>query len=529
MLCCAEQREGVLDSPSRTSSASCRSASARESSDRAGHHREGGEHPRARGLGIFRHEACRELVSGTEEAVSKRLLDRGLSPPDLVEQGSRWATVLGSVTVLGGKVPTHELLDAGITRRQCAEMLCLRAQLIGDRGGDEVVFGGEMRVEIPVGQPRVGHERRDSRAVDAVVLEPAAGRLDNPTARGFLVFFAVPRHSFLRLLSVGPPYSITIVIVYYDHTSMDSGAQHDDTSASRTRHGRQLRPRQIRRQGLVKAGFDVVGTSRNTGGLDPREGVTFRDLDVTSDDSVALLIKRVLAQFGRIDVLVNNAGMGISGATEENSIGQAQRLFDINVFGVIRMTNAVLPHMRAQKSGRIINISSVFGFMPAPYMAAYSATKYAVEGYSESVDHEVRGHGIRVVLVEPAGTRTGFDDNTTAPDNPSDVYARQRRPPTWYWLTRSTMATTPPSSPRRSSLQPPIETRSCVIPPASERVNSVPCAASSPPASSTSSCANTSSSHLTFTPPQLRQRHPPERASRGHRRTPHLGEKVSRV
>jgi short-subunit dehydrogenase len=177
---------------------------------------------------------------------------------------------------------------------------------------------------------------------------------------------------------------------------------------------------------LVQAGFEVIGTSRNTQHITPVNGVTFLDLDVTSDDSVALLIKRVLAQFGRIDVLLNNAGMGASGATEENSIGQTQRLFDINVFGVIRMTNAVLPHMRAQKSGRIINISSIFGFMPAPYMAAYSATKYAIEGYSESVDHEVRQYGVRVLLVEPGGTRTGFDDNTTPPDSPLEVYARQR-------------------------------------------------------------------------------------------------------
>jgi NAD(P)-dependent dehydrogenase (short-subunit alcohol dehydrogenase family) len=178
---------------------------------------------------------------------------------------------------------------------------------------------------------------------------------------------------------------------------------------------------------LVEAGFEVVGTSRNTDGLVKHEGVTFFDLDVTSDDSVALLIKRVLAQFGRIDVLVNNAGMGASGASEESSIAQAQRLFDINVFGVMRVTNAVLPQMRAQRSGRIINISSIFGFMPAPFMAAYSATKHAVEGYSESVDHEVREYGIRVLLVEPGGTRTGFDDNTTPPDNPLESYARQRQ------------------------------------------------------------------------------------------------------
>lgn len=178
---------------------------------------------------------------------------------------------------------------------------------------------------------------------------------------------------------------------------------------------------------LVKAGFEVVGTSRNTEGLTRRDGVTFFDLDVTSNESVALLAKKVVGEFGRIDVLVNNAGMGLQGAAEENSVAQAQRLFDINVFGVIRMTNEVLPYMRAQGGGRIVNISSVFGFMPAPYMAAYSATKHAVEGYSESLDHEVRAHGIRVALVEPAGTRTGFEDNSPAPANPLEAYATQRR------------------------------------------------------------------------------------------------------
>jgi short-subunit dehydrogenase len=167
-------------------------------------------------------------------------------------------------------------------------------------------------------------------------------------------------------------------------------------------------------RGLIDAGFEVVGTSRNTAGLDGGHGVTFIDLDVTSDES------------GRIDVLVNNAGMGLAGASEENTIAQTQKLFDINVFGVIRMTNAVLPHMRKQGSGRIINISSIFGLMPAPYMAAYSATKFAVEGYSESVDLEVREHNIRVLLVEPGGTRTGFDDNTAKPDNALAAYERQR-------------------------------------------------------------------------------------------------------
>lgn len=179
-------------------------------------------------------------------------------------------------------------------------------------------------------------------------------------------------------------------------------------------------------QGLVEAGYRVVGTSRDVTGLEPRPGVTLRNLDVTSDESVAALVEGVITEFGRIDVLVNNAGMGLAGAIEENSMTQQQKLFDINVFGIVRMMNAVLPHMRSRGSGRIVNISSIFGFMPAPYMAAYSATKYAVEGYSESVDHEVRSLGIRVLLVEPGGTRTGFDDNTPAPDQPLDVYAGQR-------------------------------------------------------------------------------------------------------
>jgi short-subunit dehydrogenase len=178
---------------------------------------------------------------------------------------------------------------------------------------------------------------------------------------------------------------------------------------------------------LAVAGFQVIGTSRDTSRVDPGGGVTLLDLDVTSDESVAAAVKQVIERFGRIDVLVNNAGIGSSGADEENSIIQAQRVFDINVFGVMRMTKAVLPQMRAQGSGRIINISSILGLIPQPYMAAYSASKHAVEGYSESLDHEVRGHGVRVLLVEPAGTNTAFEANAVPPDMPMHIYADQRR------------------------------------------------------------------------------------------------------
>lgn len=178
---------------------------------------------------------------------------------------------------------------------------------------------------------------------------------------------------------------------------------------------------------LVDAGFDVVGTSRKTSTVAPIDGVTFIDLDVTSDESVSDAVGHVIERFGRLDVLVNNAGTGAAGAAEESSVAQDQRVFDINFFGLVRVTKAVLPHMRVAGTGRIINVSSVLGLVPAPYMASYAATKHAIEGYSESVDHEVREHGIRVLIVEPGWTRTSLDAKAIQPDGPLPTYAAQRR------------------------------------------------------------------------------------------------------
>ena len=177
---------------------------------------------------------------------------------------------------------------------------------------------------------------------------------------------------------------------------------------------------------LVDAGFTVYGTSRRAVTGEERDAITFLPLDVTDDESVAGAVREVLGRSGRIDVLVNNAGLGIAGAAEESSIEQARALFDTNVFGSIRMTRAVLPQMREQGSGRIINISSVLGLVPAPFGALYASTKHAIEGYSESLDHEVREHGIRVLLVEPAYTRTSFDANSIPADQPLAVYAGRR-------------------------------------------------------------------------------------------------------
>jgi NAD(P)-dependent dehydrogenase (short-subunit alcohol dehydrogenase family) len=190
--------------------------------------------------------------------------------------------------------------------------------------------------------------------------------------------------------------------------------------------GASIRIGEAAARALVGAGFTVYGTSRKVAGGEQRGDVVFLPLDVTDDESVASVVQHVLDRSGRIDVLVNNAGVGVSGAAEESSIEQARALFETNVFGSMRMSRAVLPHMREQGSGRIINVSSVLGFMPAPFMALYAASKHAIEGYSESLDHEVREHGVRVLLVEPAYTRTSFDANAVAVDEPLPLYARRR-------------------------------------------------------------------------------------------------------
>lgn len=177
---------------------------------------------------------------------------------------------------------------------------------------------------------------------------------------------------------------------------------------------------------LVSRGYRVFGTARSPQKTATSSGVSLLPLDVTVAESVSRAVQAVLDAAGRIDVLVNNAGLGVFGAFEETSIEQAQALFDTNVFGVIRTSKAVLPQMRARGSGLIVNVSSVQGFTPAPYAAIYSGTKHALEGLSESLDHEVRQFGVRVVLVEPAFTRTGFDAHSVAAANRLDAYDKER-------------------------------------------------------------------------------------------------------
>ena len=150
-------------------------------------------------------------------------------------------------------------------------------------------------------------------------------------------------------------------------------------------------------------------------------------LDLGQPDAAARLMEAVEGQGLTIDLLVNNAGFGVAPAgAEESSLEQAQAIFDTNFFGVVRMVRAVVPHMRRQGSGRIINIGSVLGFLPMPYGALYAATKHAIEGYSESLDHELRTRGIRVSVIEPAYTKTPFDSNFLQPDTKLDEYRQAR-------------------------------------------------------------------------------------------------------
>lgn len=172
---------------------------------------------------------------------------------------------------------------------------------------------------------------------------------------------------------------------------------------------------------FAQRGCRVFGSVRNTAKAQPITGVELVEMDIRDEASIRQSVQHIIAQARRIDVLVNSAGMTLLGATEETSIAEAQALFDTNLFGILRTTQAVLPHMRERGAGRIVNVSSVLGFLPAPYMGLYSASKHAVEGLSETLDHEVRKFGIRVSLVEPSFTKTNLDLN--APQAASRIAA----------------------------------------------------------------------------------------------------------
>lgn len=158
---------------------------------------------------------------------------------------------------------------------------------------------------------------------------------------------------------------------------------------------------------LSQRGYRVYGTSRRIQQVNP-ESFKMIQMDVDNDNSVEQGVNLILEKEGRLDVVVNNAGFGIAGSIEDTSIEEAKAQLETNFFGVFRVCKAVLPIMRKQESGYIINISSIGGLISVPFQGLYCASKFAVEGMSEALRMEIKEFGIKVILIEPGDFHTGF-------------------------------------------------------------------------------------------------------------------------
>ncbi len=162
---------------------------------------------------------------------------------------------------------------------------------------------------------------------------------------------------------------------------------------------------------LTKKGHTVFGTSRFAKNGEQRNGYTMVRMDVTNEDSVREAVQYIFSQTQRLDVLVNNAGLGLVGPVENISDKEAREIFDTNVFGVLNVCRACLPHLRTNGGGYIINITSMAAQIGLPFRGIYSASKFAVEGFTEALSMEVKQFGIKVCLIEPGDFKTNI--NTT--------------------------------------------------------------------------------------------------------------------
>jgi NAD(P)-dependent dehydrogenase (short-subunit alcohol dehydrogenase family) len=176
---------------------------------------------------------------------------------------------------------------------------------------------------------------------------------------------------------------------------------------------------------FAQRGDWVFGTTQQPESVKWAAG-TLLPLDVQDERSVAQCVESLLFQANRIDVLVNNAGISVYGAIEELSLAQVMAVFETNFFGVVQMTQAVLPTMRRQVAGRVVNIGSVAGFVPMPFQAVYAASKHALAGWTETLDLEVRPFGIRAILIQPGFIRTDIDRNSSVGSLLKDVYEGAR-------------------------------------------------------------------------------------------------------
>ena len=182
------------------------------------------------------------------------------------------------------------------------------------------------------------------------------------------------------------------------------------------------------------------------------ENVLALKLDVTKPDEIAAAVKDAQEKFGRIDVLVNNAGYGVFGAFEEISDQQFREQYETNVFGVNNVTRAVLPILKAQKSGHILNVSSVVGLLSMPGMSAYASSKFALEGITEALAGEVKPFGVTVILVEPGAFKTGFGVGKDIPKgaNPTPGY-EETAGGTVAWLESMIAAGSAPGDPKKAA------------------------------------------------------------------------------
>ncbi len=186
---------------------------------------------------------------------------------------------------------------------------------------------------------------------------------------------------------------------------------------------------------LCKEGHIVYAAARRLEKMKPLEelGAKLIGMDVTEDQEMKSAVERIIDEQGRIDVLVNNAGFAVFGSVEDITIDEARNQFEVNIFGLARLTQLVLPQMRKQKSGTIINMSSMGGKMYTPLGAWYHATKYALEGWSDCLRLELKQFNINVVLIEPGGIKTEFADVMLDPmvkrskDSPYEELAKKLR------------------------------------------------------------------------------------------------------
>ncbi len=178
---------------------------------------------------------------------------------------------------------------------------------------------------------------------------------------------------------------------------------------------------------LHESGYNVIGTSRNPEKIKPSLPFMVLALDIAGDDSVRAFEKELFKHTGRVDVLINNAGFYLSGLAEETSLDLGRQQFETNFWGTIKVTNAMLPHFREQRSGKIITLGSIMGLLNFPSSAYYGASKHALEGYFKSLRFELNEFNVKVAMVEPMGFKTNIFSSSIAADGKIEEYSQYRR------------------------------------------------------------------------------------------------------